>query len=84
MGTCQSDRINKQISSLSDILIKLKPEMNAILETPLSVLNFNHRLTDCYLLICIPAESSVSFSFDFFHRNHPFNKFLTRRPPADV
>jgi hypothetical protein len=33
MGTCQSDRINKQISSLSDILIKLKPEINAILES---------------------------------------------------
>jgi hypothetical protein len=67
MGTCQSDRINKQISSLSDILIKLKPEINAILETPLAVLNFNHRLTDRYLLICIPAESSVSaFRLTFF------------------
>jgi hypothetical protein len=34
-----SDRINtsKQISSLPDILIKLKTEINAILETPLAV-----------------------------------------------
>jgi hypothetical protein len=30
IGTCRSDRINKQISSLSDILIKLKTEFNAI------------------------------------------------------
>jgi len=32
-----SDRINKQISSLPDILIKLKTEINAVLETPLAV-----------------------------------------------
>jgi hypothetical protein len=37
MGTCRSDRINKQISILSDILIKLKMEFNAVLETPLAV-----------------------------------------------
>ena len=30
IGRCRSDRINKQISSLSDILIKLKMEFNAI------------------------------------------------------
>ena len=34
---CQSDRINKKNSSLSDILIKLKMEFNAVLETPLAV-----------------------------------------------
>ena len=33
----QSDRINKQISSLPDILIKLKTEINSVLETPLAV-----------------------------------------------
>jgi hypothetical protein len=33
----QSDRINKQIRSLPDILIKLKAEINAILETPWAV-----------------------------------------------
>jgi hypothetical protein len=33
----QSDRINKQISSLPDILIKLRTEINAILETLLAV-----------------------------------------------
>jgi hypothetical protein len=33
----QSDRINKQISSLPDILIKLKMEINAFLETPLAL-----------------------------------------------
>jgi hypothetical protein len=33
----QSDRINKQISSLPDILIKLKTEINAFLETPLAL-----------------------------------------------
>jgi hypothetical protein len=32
-----SDRINKQMSSLPDMLIKLKTEINAILETPLAV-----------------------------------------------
>ena len=33
----QSDRINKQILSLPDILIKLKTEINAVLEPPLAV-----------------------------------------------
>jgi hypothetical protein len=35
----QSDRINKQIRSLPDILIKLKTEikLNAVLETPWAV-----------------------------------------------
>ena len=33
----QSDRINKQISSLPDILKKLKTEINAVLETLLAV-----------------------------------------------
>ena len=42
-----SDRINKQMSSLPDILIKLRMEINAVLETLLTGgININHQLGD--------------------------------------
>jgi hypothetical protein len=59
----QSDRINKQISSLPDILIKLKTEINAVLETPLAVEYI--LITNVVSLSESSVTVCVSFSFDF-------------------
>ena len=69
----QSDRINKQISSLPDILIKLKTEINAVLETPLAVeyiLITNWATVNLYPCVRVLGRLCVSF----FPGNSTFNK----------
>ena len=57
----QSERINKQISSLPDILIKLKTETNSVLEAPLVVEYIS--ITNWATINLHPCR--VSFSLDF-------------------
>jgi len=57
----QSERINKQISSLPDILIKLKTEINSVLEAPLVVEYIS--ITNWATINLHPCR--VSFSLDF-------------------
>ena len=93
---CRSDRINKQISSLFDILIKLKTEFIAVLETPLAVetwewwINFNRQLDDLNeifdrqveILLAVADWATVNLDPCLIHQNPIF--FLLPMVKMDV